>query len=64
MLSITADNKALLNDLARLVGRCWLLTDTTQTARYNADPDRLFGSSGCAGKLAVFAARPDTFPAE
>ena len=33
-------------------------------ARYNADPDRLFESSGCAGKLAVFAARLDTFPAE
>ncbi len=27
-------------------------------ARYNADPDRLFESSGCAGKLAVFAVRP------
>ncbi|ENA0612944.1 D-lactate dehydrogenase [Enterobacter hormaechei] len=33
-------------------------------ARYNADPDRLFESSGCAGKLAVFAVRLDTFPAE
>jgi len=32
-------------------------------ARYNADPDRLFESSGCAGKLAVFAVRLDTFPA-
>ena len=32
-------------------------------ARYNADPDRLFESSGCAG-LAVFAVRLDTFPAE
>ncbi|MBZ4363846.1 D-lactate dehydrogenase, partial [Mycobacterium tuberculosis] len=31
---------------------------------YNADPDRLFESSGCAGKLAVFAVRLDTFPAE
>ncbi|VTP12955.1 D-lactate dehydrogenase [Phytobacter ursingii] len=30
-------------------------------ARYNADPDRLFESSGCAGKLAVFAVRLDTF---
>ncbi|EBS7635486.1 D-lactate dehydrogenase [Salmonella enterica] len=33
-------------------------------ARYNADPDRLFESSGCAGKLAVFAVRLDTFAAE
>jgi D-lactate dehydrogenase len=31
-------------------------------ARYNADPDRLFEASGCAGKLAVFAVRLDTFP--
>ncbi|MEO2939387.1 D-lactate dehydrogenase, partial [Escherichia coli] len=29
-----------------------------------ADPDRLFESSGCAGKLAVFAVRLDTFEAE
>ena len=33
-------------------------------ARYNADPERLFESSGCAGKLAVFAVRLDTFTAE
>lgn len=33
-------------------------------ARYNADPDRLFESSGCAGKLAVFAVRLDTFLAQ
>ena len=33
-------------------------------ARYNADPDRLFESSGCAGKLAVFAVCLDTFPAQ
>jgi D-lactate dehydrogenase len=33
-------------------------------ARYNADPDRLFEASGCAGKLAVFAVRLDTFPQE
>lgn len=31
-------------------------------ARFNADPKRLFGASGCAGKLAVFALRLDTFP--
>jgi D-lactate dehydrogenase (EC 1.1.1.28) len=38
--------------------------DANTPARYNADPERLFESSGCAGKLAVFAARLDTFEAE
>ena len=33
-------------------------------ARYNADPGRLYEASGCAGKLAVFAVRLDTFPEE
>ena len=31
-------------------------------ARFNADPRRLHEASGCAGKLAVFAVRLDTFP--
>ena len=31
-------------------------------ARFNADRRRLHESSGCAGKLAVFAVRLDTFP--
>ena len=35
--------------------------DSPEPARYNADPRRLFDSSGCAGKLAVFAVRVDTF---
>ncbi len=30
-------------------------------ARFNADPRRLHQASGCAGKLAVFAVRVDTF---
>ena len=30
-------------------------------ARYNADKRRLFEASGCAGKLAVFAVRLDTY---
>ncbi|GJD47805.1 Quinone-dependent D-lactate dehydrogenase [Methylobacterium crusticola] len=34
------------------------------SARFNADPRRLRESSGCAGKLAVFAVRLDTFEAE
>lgn len=33
-------------------------------SRFNADPSRLFEASGCAGKLAVFAVRLDTFPSE
>ncbi|WP_437891753.1 D-lactate dehydrogenase [Phytobacter sp. V91] len=37
--------------------------DADTPARYNADPDRLFESSGCAGKLAVFAVRLNTFVA-
>ena len=32
-------------------------------ARYNADSRRLFESSGCAGKLGVFAVRTDTYAA-
>ena len=32
-------------------------------ARYNADPRRLKEAAGCAGRLAVFAVRLDTFPA-
>ncbi|MEM6259626.1 MAG: D-lactate dehydrogenase [Planctomycetota bacterium] len=31
--------------------------------RYNTDPRRLFGVSGSAGKVSVFAVRVDTFPA-
>lgn len=33
-------------------------------ARFNADPRRLFEASGSAGKLALFAVRLDTFPAD
>ncbi|MBJ3815416.1 D-lactate dehydrogenase [Shimwellia pseudoproteus] len=38
--------------------------DADTPARFNADPSHLFEASGCAGKLAVFAVRLDTFPAE
>lgn len=30
--------------------------------RYNADSRRLYGASGCAGKISVFAVRLDTYP--
>lgn len=36
--------------------------DNETPARFNADPTRLFEASGCAGKLAVFAVRVDTYP--
>jgi D-lactate dehydrogenase (quinone) len=35
--------------------------DENSPSRFNADPRRLFEASGCAGKLAVFAVRLDTF---
>ncbi len=38
--------------------------DAPSPARYNADPRCLHEAAGCAGKLAVFAVRLDTFPAE
>ena len=36
--------------------------DADTPARYNADTSRLYEASGCAGKLAIFAVRIDTFP--
>lgn len=38
--------------------------DADTPARFNADPARLYEASGSAGRLAVFAVRVDTFPAE
>lgn len=38
--------------------------DSDEPARFNANPQRLFEASGCAGKIAVFAVRLDTFPKE
>lgn len=38
--------------------------DACTPSRFNADKRRLFEASGCAGKLAIFAVRLDTFPAE
>ncbi|MCV6596485.1 MAG: D-lactate dehydrogenase [Mangrovicoccus sp.] len=36
--------------------------DAATPARFNADKSRLFESAGCAGKLAVFAVRLDSYP--
>nr|WP_208295948.1 D-lactate dehydrogenase [Serratia fonticola] len=38
--------------------------DADTPSRFNADKRRLFEASGCAGKLAVFAVRLDTFAKE
>ncbi len=38
--------------------------DASTPARFNADPNHLYEASGCAGKLAIFAVRLDTFPQE
>lgn len=38
--------------------------EAASPSRYNADPGGLHEASGCAGKLAVFAVRLDTFPEE
>lgn len=38
--------------------------DDDRPARFNADSGRLFEASGSAGKLALFAVRLDTFPAD
>lgn len=35
--------------------------DDSEPSRYNNDPRRLFGASGSAGRVAVFAVRLDTF---
>jgi D-lactate dehydrogenase len=36
--------------------------DASSPARFNSDKRRLYGASGCAGKIAVFAVRLDTYP--
>lgn len=36
--------------------------DANTPSRFNADERRLYEASGCAGKIAVFAVRLDTFP--
>lgn len=38
--------------------------DASTPARFNADPERLYEVSGCAGKVMALAVRVDTFPAD
>lgn len=55
---IVQDNrKASDTDYARRVRQ----VDAETPARFNADKSRLYEAAGCAGKLAVFAVRLDTY---
>ena len=56
---VASDNrKASDTDYARRVRN----VDADTPARFNADKTRLYEAAGCAGKLAVFAVRLDTYP--
>ncbi|MEM9717436.1 MAG: D-lactate dehydrogenase, partial [Pseudomonadota bacterium] len=52
-----SNRKASSTDYADLVRE----VDASTPSRYNADKSKLYEVSGCAGKLAVFAVRLDTF---
>ncbi|MEM9155981.1 MAG: D-lactate dehydrogenase [Cyanobacteria bacterium P01_F01_bin.33] len=57
--SPTATTKrASASDYAQIVRD----VDADTPARFNADKKKLYEAAGCAGKLAVFAVRLDTFP--
>ena len=51
------DKKASANDYEQIVRD----VNADTPSRFNADPTRLYEASGCAGKVAVFAGRLDTF---
>ncbi|UAB88982.1 D-lactate dehydrogenase [Ruegeria sp. SCSIO 43209] len=53
----TDNRKASDTDYARRVRN----VDAETPARFNADESRLYEAAGCAGKLAVFAVRLDTY---
>ncbi|SDX88299.1 D-lactate dehydrogenase [Ruegeria halocynthiae] len=54
----TGNRKASDTDYVRRVRN----VDADTPARFNADKSRLYEAAGCAGKLAVFAVRLDTYP--
>ncbi|TCL08081.1 D-lactate dehydrogenase [Shimia isoporae] len=54
----TTNRKASSTDYAQRVRD----VASDRPARFNADPKGLYETSGCAGKLAVFAVRLDTYP--
>ena len=51
------DKKASASDYEEIVRD----VNADTPCRFNADPSRLYEASGCAGKIAVFAVRLDTF---
>lgn len=53
----TSTKKASASDYVEILRD----VDADTPSRFNADTTRLFEASGCAGKLAVFAVRLDTF---
>jgi len=57
-IELTTDRRASDRDYHRRVREI----DADRPARFNADRERLFEASGCAGKIMVFAVRLDTFP--
>ena len=52
-----SDKKASAEDYIEIVKDI----NANSPARYNADKRMLYEASGCAGKIAVFAVRLDTF---
>ncbi|MFT2091036.1 D-lactate dehydrogenase [Paraglaciecola sp. 2405UD69-4] len=54
---LATDKKASATDYVELIRD----VDADTPSRFNADPKRLYESSGCAGKVAVFGVRLDTF---
>ena len=54
---LSTDKKASASDYIDRIRE----VDANTPSRFNADPSRLYEASGCAGKLAVFAVRLDTF---
>ncbi|WP_394221051.1 D-lactate dehydrogenase [Alteromonas gracilis] len=54
---LETDKKASASDYEQIVRD----VNANTPSRFNADPARLYEASGCAGKIAVFAVRLDTF---
>ncbi|MEM1310716.1 MAG: D-lactate dehydrogenase [Cyanobacteria bacterium P01_D01_bin.71] len=52
------NKRASANDYRQIVRD----VDADTPARFNADQKKLYEAAGCAGKLAIFAVRLDTFP--
>ena len=55
---LSTDKKASASDYVDRIREI----DADTPSRFNADTNRLYEASGCAGKIAVFAVRVDTFP--